>query len=80
MNSCTEALATQTEMSVEQRKASAKGKAAQNSLGSLSVNNSSVAKIPDSQDVGGGGRYPGAKESQSDVKQDITVAGQQRLS
>ena len=63
-------------MPVEQRKASAKGKAAKNSLASLSVNNSSVTKIQGSQDAGGEGRYPGAKEGQPDVKQDIAVAGQ----
>ena len=74
--SCTESLATQTEMSVEQRKASTKGKAAKNSSASLSVKNSSITKILGSQDAGGEVRYPGAKEGPADVKQDNAVAGQ----
>ena len=63
-------------MPVEQRKPSAKGKAAKNPLASLSVNNSSINTVPGSQDAGGEGRYQGAKESQPGVKQDVAVAGQ----
>ena len=62
-------------MPAEQKKALAKGKAAHNSLASLSVHDSSIAKIPGNQDAGGEGRYPGAKEGQPDVKQELPVAG-----
>ena len=67
-------------MPVEQRKVSAKGKAVKNALASPSVNNSSVTEIPGSHDVGREGRYAEAKESKSDVRQNIAVGGQQRLS
>ena len=64
-------------MPAKQKKASTKGKAAKNSLASLSVNNFSITKIPCSQDAGGDER---AKEGQPDMKQDIAVAGQWRVS
>ena len=55
------------------KKASAKDKAAQNSL---SVNESPIAKIPGSQDAGGEGRYPEANEDQLESEQDIPITGQ----
>ena len=63
-------------MPAKQKKASAKGKAAQNTLPSLSVNESPMAEIPGSQDAGGEGRYPEANEDQLESEQDIPVTGQ----
>ena len=67
-------------MPVEQRKVSAKGKAVKNALASPSVNNSSVTEIPGGHDVGREGRHAEAEESKSDMRQNIAVAGQQRMS
>ena len=63
-------------MSVEQKKTSTKGKAAKNSLASLSVNDSPIAKISSSQDAGVEGQYPRANEGQPESKQDIAQASQ----
>lgn len=71
--------ATQTEMPLEKKKASAKDKEAKQSLALLSVNDSSVAKIPRSQDKNIEGRYPRAIKGQPDAEQDIPLAGQYKL-
>ena len=71
-----ESLATQTEMTLEQKKASAKDKGAKKSLAMVSVNDSSIARIPGSQDRSVEGRHSRANEGRPDERQETPLAGQ----
>lgn len=70
-----ESLATQTEMPLEKKNASAKDKGTKNSLAMVSVKDSSIAKMPGSQDKNVEERYPRASKGQPDTEQHLPPAG-----
>ena len=67
-------------MPLKQKNASAKDKAAKEISASSSLNDSSIAKIPGSQDTDVEGRDPRGKEGLPDANQERALISQQRLS